>query len=411
LALKKQHFAEGEIPIFDEACIYKRGEYWQFRMWLPKENKYARKSLRTRSEATAIEKGKAAYLEIYANLQQGKSYFSITTKEGVEKYLSFRQRDVEVGQIVKGRHTTISTHLQHFLKFIGKDTKLKELERTDCENYFYYRHKTTNGNVKQVTVQNEQSTINSMMKWLFRNGETHIEAFEFKKFQRQDRGDDAIRRATLTNDEYEALYRAMRSYTAKQNKLDDAELKVRKIVQHWVLIAANSGLRVGEQRQLRWSDVKIELHKVNGEEQKLARILVRAETSKVKTTRIFLCRNGQYFERLREISKPKTDDELIFTVDNENELSKRTLLYHWHKMIELADIADREVRDLVPYSLRHFMITQRIMSGLTFRQIADMCGTSVAQIEKTYYHLNDEIRLTNAVADYRRRDDGTIEVM
>jgi hypothetical protein len=59
-------------------------------MWLPKENKYARKSLRTRSEATAIEKGKAAYLEIYANLQQGKSYFSITTKKGVEKYLSYR---------------------------------------------------------------------------------------------------------------------------------------------------------------------------------------------------------------------------------------------------------------------------------------------------------------------------------
>jgi hypothetical protein len=119
-----------------------------------------------------------------------------------------------------------------------------------------------------------------------------------------------------------------------------------------------------------------------------------------------LCRNGQYFERLRDISKPKTADELIFTVDNANELSKRTLLYHWHKMIELADIADREVRDLVPYSLRHFMITQRIMSGLTFRQIADMCGTSVAQIEKTYYHLNDEIRLTNAVADYRRNEDG-----
>ena len=92
-------------------------------MWLPKENKYARKSLRTRSEATAIEKGKAAYLEIYANLQQGKSYFSITTKEGVEKYLSFRMRDVELGHIVSGRLATIATHLQHFLSFIGKDTK------------------------------------------------------------------------------------------------------------------------------------------------------------------------------------------------------------------------------------------------------------------------------------------------
>jgi integrase len=60
----------------------------------------------------------------------------------------------------------------------------------------------------------------------------------------------------------------MRTYTAKHNKLDDAELRVRKIVQHYVLIAANSGLRVGEQRQLRWSDVQIEHHKVNGEELK-----------------------------------------------------------------------------------------------------------------------------------------------
>ena len=100
MALKKQNFAEGEIAIFDEACVYKRGEYWQFRLWLPKENKYARKSLRTRSERTAVERGKAAYLEIYANLQQGKTYFSITTKEGVQQYVDFRKRDVELGHNV-----------------------------------------------------------------------------------------------------------------------------------------------------------------------------------------------------------------------------------------------------------------------------------------------------------------------
>lgn len=74
-------------------------------------------------------------------------------------------------------------------------------------------------------------------------------------------------------------------------------------------------------------------------------------------------------------------------------------------------LPERDTRDLVPYSLRHFMITQRIMSGLSFRQIADMCGTSVAQIERTYYHLNDEIRLTNALAEYKRRPDGTIELV
>lgn len=410
--LKKARFKDDEIPIFDEAVIYKRGEYWHFRMWLNGEGKYARKSLRTRSKATAIEKGKEAYLEIYSNMKAGKTYFSITTKEGVEKYVKHRQRDVETETIVSGRLTTIKTHLQNWLEIIGKGTKLKELERTDCEDYFYQRMKRSNGKVKQTTVSNEQSTINACMKFLFRNGETHIDSFDFPKLPKIDKRNDAVRRATFTNKEWEDIIKAMRTYCAKSNKKVDADERlIRKIVQHYMLIAANSGLRVGEQRQLRWSDVTIERRKANGEERVLARIHVRAETSKVRHSRIFLCRGGEYFERLRAITNPKSEDGLIFSVDGKEALSKRAVLYHFHKIIELADIEGRETRDLVPYSLRHFMITQRIMSGLGFKQVADMCGTSVAQIEKTYYHLNDEIRLTNALADYRRREDGTIEVI
>jgi len=34
LPLKKKQFSDEEIAIFDEAVIYKRGEYWHFRMWL-----------------------------------------------------------------------------------------------------------------------------------------------------------------------------------------------------------------------------------------------------------------------------------------------------------------------------------------------------------------------------------------
>ena len=130
--------------------------------------------------AHAVKHGKAAYLEIYANLQQGKTYFSITTKEGVQQYVDFRKRDVELGHILSGRLATIATHLQHWLSFIGKDTKLKELERTDCENYFYHRQKPTDSKVKQVTVQNEQSTINACIKWLNKDGVTRIDGCDFR---------------------------------------------------------------------------------------------------------------------------------------------------------------------------------------------------------------------------------------
>jgi hypothetical protein len=47
---KKVMFEENEISVFEDAVIYKRGEYWQFRLWLAKERKYARFSLKTRNQ-------------------------------------------------------------------------------------------------------------------------------------------------------------------------------------------------------------------------------------------------------------------------------------------------------------------------------------------------------------------------
>jgi hypothetical protein len=66
-----------------------------------------------------------------------------------------------------------------------------------------------------------------------------------------------------------------------------------------------------------------------------------AETSKIGTTRTLLCRNGQYFERLRGLVTHTSNDAYIFSVDGDEMLSKPALLYHWHKMIELADIPEK----------------------------------------------------------------------
>ena len=198
MPLKKQTFNADEIEIYDEAVVYKRGEYWQMRMWLGKEKKYARFSLRTRNRDTAIDKAKKYYHELMAQQLAGKTYFSKTTKQGVEEYLKQRALDVEAELIVKGRYGTIKTHLEHWLDFIGRDTKLKELERTDCENYLHSRTKTKKKiNVSRTTVANEQSSINAMIAWLFKRNETYIEAFDFKPLKRIDRGDlPPINRAT-----------------------------------------------------------------------------------------------------------------------------------------------------------------------------------------------------------------------
>ena len=410
---RKREYKEDEIAIFDDACVYKRGDYWQFRLWLDKEKRYVRKSLKTRKRTEAVELGKELYLELFADMKQGKSYYSITSVEGVEKYLAARQKEVELGLITKSRHRTLKIHLKTWIGFISKKERLKDLKRNNCEGYYEWRFEKTDGQIKQSTVEGEQVTINSMMKWLYKQNETYIDGFDFKKLKKVDEDSERIRRQTLTSEEYNRLTRAMRRLSPNTSKeLNETKEKWLKITQMFVLIATNSGLRVGEQKQLRWEDVRVEEHKdKEGNTVKLARIKVRATTSKVRKSRILLCRNGQYFERIKTSLGDRDAKSLVFSIDGEREVNLKTLNKYFKTMLEAASVEDIAGRGIVLYSLRHFMITQRIMAGLNYRQVADMCGTSVTMIEKTYWHLNDEIRLTSALADYRRREDGTIEVI
>lgn len=332
MPLKKHSFNDDEEPIFDEAVIYKRGEYWQMRMWLAKEGKYARFSLKTRNKSTAIDKAKLHYHELKAKELSGKTYFSITTKIGVERYLE--QREKEVGQaagIVAGRYRTIKTHLEHWLDFIGRDVKLKELERTDCENYFLERTKGKKKlQVSSTTIANEQATINAMMKWLFKRNETYIDGFDFKKLPKKDKGEEANRRNTFTDAEVERIVAALDDYIKNAEKDLKGEGNVQKAVGGYYLgVSLISGLRRGEQLQLRWTDIDTDLgYRDEGRKNELVKIKVRGETSKVRQTRRFIVKDdAKYFEGLMKLqiklfelgkvseSKRLTADKTLWTTE------------------------------------------------------------------------------------------------
>lgn len=382
MTLKKKSFSPDEIAIYDDAVIYKRGEFWQFRMWLSKEKKYARLSLKTRSQSTAEDKAKKFYHELMAQQLQGKTYFSLTTKDAVELYLASRLKDVEAGLIVKGRYSTIKTHLEHWLNFIKKDAKLKELERADCENYYHNRTKTKKGlAVSQTTVENEQSTINAMMHWLYKKKESHIESFDFKKLPRIDRGDAAQRRSTFTDEEIKAITLVLNNYIVDAykeiNKDITDEANVTKIiVAHYLLVSIIAGMRRGEQLQLKWGDVDWLARNIEGTPFDLVKIRVRGETSKVRKTRVFVVKDSDYFGNLCNLYYDRLEDEksrdkvngvyedaLVFSADGITPITVRAINYLFDKVLDWAQIKNRDTRDLVPYSFRHYFITRRINSN------------------------------------------------
>lgn len=422
MALKKSEFSEDEIPIFEEALVYKRGEYWQMRMWLAKEHKYARFSLKTRNRSTAIDKAKLHYHELMAGQIAGKPYFSITTRMGVDMYLEHRQKDVINGYIVKGRYKTIETHLKHWLEFIGRDTKLKELERTDCEDYYARRTKTKGEEelkISQTTVENEQSTVNAMMAWLYKKKLTHVDGFDFKKLKPIDKGAEANRRNTFTEEEAAAWTRELETYIKEaETDLTAPNNLVKAICGYYLGFSLITGLRRGEQLQLKWSDIEDKEYK---EQRKnpfdLFLVTVRGETSKVRKTRKFVVKDSGYVNGLLKLTRKRhtgdikekellslVQEELIFSVNGKTPITARAIGFHFDKLVERAQIPSANKRGLVPYSLRHYFITQRVNSNLPPAIVAEMCGTSITQIEKTYYHTTEDKMISNALAGYYVKD-------
>jgi site-specific recombinase XerD len=124
----------------------------------------------------------------------------------------------------------------------------------------------------------------------------------------------------------------------------------------------------------------------------LARIFVRGETSKVRTDRTFIARKGKYFEQVKKLSKYTQPHHYVFQDTEEGDVNRIQRIWrkHFKKIMQkLAFDVDSD-RKLALYSLRHFFITIRVKEGASLAMLANCCGTSVTQIEKTYYHVDEE---------------------
>jgi integrase len=353
-----------------------------------------------------------------ANQFAGKSYYSITTKAGVELYLEWKKKQIG-NKIKEGRFGTINTHLEHWLKFIGKDTKLKELAITDGDDYYHERTKSREKGANQTTVENEQSTINAMVKWLHSRELTNIRTIDFPKLKTLDKGKDSNRRSLFEDAEILAIDKVLWGYIKDaEANINHSTNLVKALCGYFLGIAMITGLRRGEQLQLTWNDVyEMEVEESRTRTIELIKITVRGETSKVGNTRKFVVKDYGYFLGLLMLQARRIDakakevngrelvlNDLLFKSVGITAITPRAILFHFDKVLKEAKIINVKTRNIVPYSFRHTFITKRVNSGLPIASVAEMCGTSITQIEKTYYHTTEAKMISNALADYEYKD-------
>ncbi len=95
---------------------------------------------------------------------------------------------------------------------------------------------------------------------------------------------------------------------------------------------------------------------------------------------------------------------IIFSLDGKSPLTPRVILYHFDEILTRCEIDGGDERDLVPYSFRHYFITDMINKGASPTQVAETCGTSTAQIERTYYHTTERKMIENALPQFYYKD-------
>jgi len=398
-------------PILDGiANIYrcdKSGLNWQFRMFVRHDNKDYKCSLRTKDFESAIAKARTLAIRLSSQVERGIKIFGMTLQELVEEYVEYRNIDVINGDITKERLGTIRSQLKNMTNIKGGDIKLSELDR-DCMFDYQQERKLQSPGVVDVTIRNEQATINAMIGYAYRKDNIHFEKLNFKKIR--IRKDDIGVRSTFTLEEYDLLIHAMRSYVTKKSCPDDDERLERLMIRDYVLISSNTYLRVGEARQLTWGDIDgYETHyDENEKEVRLVNFTVRAETSKVRTTRKMITRGAEYFIRLKKRTEYTEDDHLLFSLNGKVPLDSRKWQRHWDNLMKDIGIANHKERKLTWYSLRHFGITMRVMSGVNLIDLSKLAGTSVTHIENTYLKYSEAQSRTAALKNFSINTDGTI---
>jgi len=387
---------DGNVRIFKTT---NSGDVYQMSMYVKDEKRYVRKSLKTRDKEIAIQLAKKEFIFYEAKLQNGEKLFSLTAEELREKYLKYIEQQVKEKQLSVGRQSNIKTFTKHYLDFVGKNSKIQNIDRKEFQKYRSFRQ-SEKEDIRMSVVQNESITIKQMYKFaknegfISQNYEIDFGVFKVDK-------NESSRVAYEVKD-YKQLVSVGMYWFKKVSEIHvkrEEEIYYRRTIRDFIVLMGNYGLRTQELLLLKWEDITIH----NDE---TVTIRVRKEISKVKKERKIRGRRSDVFERRKKYSKYTDSDDYVFSRFNKKDVMTRTILYDYYNSL-LKEVKkehkDFEEQDL--YSLRHFFITSHLIaSKISVYDLAKYCGTSLQQISKTYDNVKME-EISKKLLSYTFRFD------
>ena len=410
--------------------IYKRQQLavWQYYLQMDGEG-IIRRSTKVEGDVDDINVGKEEaysyakekYLDALARRQSGqKAIVKKKLFDLMDDFLKEEEKRVrpypQKGYITKETFRGKRGHLKLLKKYYGDvNQKIEKLDWQKLYNYPTWRG-ITECSLKnpiaikppkyQATIDAELVTIRAYFDFLFKGGYIPRKP-EFKKVIRESR--KVTRRDYLTSKQYNQTKNTIRGWSNSINATPSQTYN-RKVLYNSILIMTNSLLRVGTLRNLEWRDLVVAENLTKKEQEIYHLIRVRPETNKkgIEGKRTIFSGTVEYFNRIRELSGIKKvphsnfphvpieymNRPILKKYNKDERLGQGTWEREWKKIKKLCEERYWSGKNITWYSFRHTGISMGVNNDIPMIKLAEMAGTSLREIEQTYYHHEEESRKT-----------------
>lgn len=356
--------------------LYKRADHqnpkWTARLKIPQTDGFVVRSAKTKDEYEARRFAEDLYYQLEGKARRGEPIKTPTFRQVFNDWARAQNIDLHVRskQYVNGNVRRVELWLLRYFS----DTPIDVVNENRLGDYAEWRQSQMTKPAVH-TLKNERTALNQMLKFAKRKGYIRdLPGFKIKSMKTNARPD-------LPEAEWQTLVASFDGYLARSR--GRRRRRARFYLRQYVLLLAQSGIRVGEARRLKWRDLS-ETKTLTGDMRVV--LTVRGKTGE----REVVCNGGveQLFEELMVFRRSELDaelsrDEYVFCHGD----GKPVLSFKkgFDRALEEAGVLfSSDGKRRVPYSLRHTYATMRISEGVSVFQLAANMGTSVEMIDSFY---------------------------
>ena len=364
--------------------LYKRkklgNQIWNTRLKIPQTKGYVIRSCRTTDEYAARRFAEDLYYELEGKSRRGEviqspSFADVFGEWKKDYPIEMRGRTQQYidGNIRRGE--------LYLAPFFGK-TSMDQINERLMSSYFLNRRSSENGSPPEnVTLRHEATVLRHILRYARTKGYIPaVPPIPQPKMKVNPRPD-------IPRQEWRKLYTYLRTYVSQSQ--DKRRYRERLYLQNWILILANTGMRVGELRRVRWRDVS-QVSTIDGESRLSFRVVGKTGERVVISNRgveEYVSRLWKFRTEEKGMTKNKGDkpslDEFVMCSRDGKPIGSFKKGFE-RVLTECGVLYDGNGKKRVPYSLRHTYATMRISEGVNVYQLASNMGTSVDMIEMYY---------------------------